>query len=106
MRYTNKFVEFLNGANTIKISGVRDFNSLNSLCKKVGLDMLEQSYWELLHIAQINHCAINNTTILVEYQPYKGFSIGYRSIEQSEKWYEQKPWSMTEVTRSLTEVTQ
>lgn len=100
-RYTNKFVEFLNGANTIKISGVRDFNSLNSLCKKVGLDIGFTDYWDLLHIAQINHCAINNTTILVEYQPYKGFSIGYKTYEESEKWYEQKTWSMTEVMQSM-----
>lgn len=101
MRYTNKFVEFLNNSNTIKISGVKDFNSFNSLCKKIGLDMLKQSYWDLLHIAQINHCAINNTTILVEYQPFKGFSIGYRTIEDSAKWYGMQPYTMKEIMQSI-----
>lgn len=100
-RYTNKFVEFLNGGNTIAISGVKDFNSLNSLCKKVGLDCITDNYWNLLHLAQINNCAINNITVLVEYQPYKGLTFGYKTIEDSEKWYEKKPWKMSEVVKSM-----
>jgi hypothetical protein len=100
MKYTNKFVEFLNGANTIRISGVKDFNSLNSLCKKVGLDMGWTDYYDLLNLAMLNHCAINYSSVLVEYQPYKGFSIGYKTVEDSEKWYEMKPWTMSEVLQS------
>lgn len=101
MNYTNKFVEFLNGGNTIKISGVKDFESFNSLCHKVGLENGWNDYWSLLALAQLNHCAINNMTVLVEYQPYKGFTIGYKTIEESEKWYERKPWDMVEVRRSM-----
>lgn len=101
MRYTNKFVEFLSGANTIKISGVRDFNSLNSLCKKVGLDMDYMDYYNMLNHAQRHSCAINNISILIEYQPCKGFTIGYRSIEDSAKWYGLAPWTMSEVLSSM-----
>ena len=101
MSYTNLFIQFLNGENTIKISGVKEFESFNSLCKKVGLDIWFKDYWDLLYMAQINHCAINNSTILIEYQPHKGISIGYKSVEDSEKWYGQKPWTMLEVRRSL-----
>lgn len=101
MNYTNKFVEFLNGTNTIKISGTKDYNSLNSLCKKVGLKFIANDYWELLNLAEYNHCAINHITILVEYQPHKGFAFGYKTYEESEKWYEQKPWSMKEVKQSM-----
>lgn len=99
-KYTNKWVEFLNGSNTIIISGVRDFNSLNSLCKKVGLDTGFNNYWDLFHLAQINHCEIG-LSVLIEYQPYKGFSFGYRSFKQSEDWYGQKPWRMSEVLQSV-----
>lgn len=101
MKYTNKFVEFLNGANTIKISGVKEFESFNALCKKVGLENGWNDYWELLGMAQVNHCAINNTTVLVEYQPFKGFTFGYKTIEESEKWYGLKPWTMLEVRMSI-----
>lgn len=100
-KYTNKMVEFLNGANTIIIRGDRDFTSFKSMMKKVGLDFNFESYWDLLHIAEFNHCAINYSTILVEYQPYKGFSFGYKSFDESEKWYEQKPWTVQEVRQSL-----
>lgn len=100
-KYTNKMVEFLNGANTVIIRGDRDFTSFKSMMKKVGLDFNYESYWDLLHIAQINHCAINYSTVLVEYQPYKGFSFGYKSFDESEKWYEQKPWTVQEVRQSL-----
>ena len=98
-RYTNKWVEFLNNANTIKISGERDFKSFNSLCKKVGLDFPYTDYWSLLHLADINHCAINYITILVEYNYSKGFSIGWHSIEESEKWFEQKPFIVKELLK-------
>ena len=99
--YTNKFVEFLNGANTIIIHGDKDFNSYRALCKKVGLKPIMESYWDLLEIARLNHCVIDYCTILIEYQPYKGFSMGYHSFEESEKWYEQKPWTMSEVLQSM-----
>ena len=102
MNYTNKWVEFLNGANTIIISGERDFASFNSLCKKVGLDSGFSDYYDLYHLAQINRCEIG-LSVLIEYQPYKGFSMGYKSFEQSEKWYEQKPWKMSEVLKSVKE---
>jgi hypothetical protein len=71
------------------------------MMKKVGLEFNFNCYWDLLHMAQINHCAINYSTILVEYQPYKGFSFGYKSFEESEKWYKQKPWTVQEVRQSL-----
>ena len=100
-KYTNKWVEFLNGANTIIIRGDRDFTMLNSLCKKVGLTPIRDNYWDLIDLARINGCAINYSSVLVEYQPYKGFSIGYKTIEQSEKWYEQKPWTMQQVKESM-----
>lgn len=101
MRYTNKFVEFLNGGNTIIVRGVRDYNSLNSLCKKVGLDCIGGNYWDLLSLAQANRCAINNTSVIVEYQPYKGMTIGYKSIDESVDWYGQRPWEMSDVLNSL-----
>ena len=104
MKHTNKFVEFLNGANTIKISGERDFTMLRTAMKKVGLECFnnlnksgESNYYDLLNIARINHCAINYTTILVEYQPYKGLTFGYRTYEESENWYGKRPWTMKEV---------
>ena len=100
-KYTNKWVEFLNGANTIKIGGEKDFISYKSLCKKVGLEPLGESYWDLYELAQNNHCLINYISILVEYQPQKGFTIGYKSVEESEKWYEQKPWTIKEVLQSM-----
>ena len=99
-RYTNKWVEFLNGSNTIRIGGEKDFKSFNSLCKKVGLDSGFSDYYDLFHIAQINHCTIG-LSVLVEYQQGKGFSIGYKSFEQSEKWFGQKPYNMTEVLHSV-----
>lgn len=101
MRYTNKFVEFLNGANTIKVSGQRDFTMLKTALNKVGLDCLCGDYYELLHLADINHCAINYSTILVEYQPGKGLTFGYKTIQESEDWYGQKPWTMKEVHEDL-----
>ena len=102
MKYTNKFVEFLNGANTIKISGERDFTMLRTAMKKVGLDCFSNyegfgNYYDLLSIARINNCLINYSTILVEYQPYKGLTFGYRTYEESENWYGKKPWTMKEV---------
>ena len=99
--YTNKWIEFLNGANTIAIRGDKDFTSYKALCKKVGLRPITEWYWDLLDLATKNGCAINYSTILVEYQPYKGFAIGYKSFADSEKWYEQKPWTMEEVRRSM-----
>ena len=101
MKYTNKWVEFLNGANTIVISCERDFISYKSLCKKVGLEPIAQSYWELYGMADYNNCVINYSTILIEYQPYKGFTFGYKTYEESEKWYEQKPWTIKQVLQSL-----
>lgn len=111
LKHTNKFVEFLNGCNTIAIRGERDFTVLKSMLKRVGLDCFsnlrsdkdypDATYWDLLHIAQINHCVINCSTILVEYQPGKGLTFGYKSFEESEKWYEMKPWSIAEVRAEL-----
>lgn len=100
MKYTNKFVEFLNGTNTIKVSGVRDFNSLKALLKRVGLEMISNNYYDLLELARLNHCAID-LSILVEYQPFKGLTIGYRSYEESVKWYGINPWSVPEVMQSI-----
>lgn len=99
--YTNKLVEFLNGANTIIIRGEKDFVSYRKWCKNVGLKPIAESYYDLLHVAQINHCAINYSTVLVEYQPYKGFTFGYKSFEESENWYGMKPWTVQEVNQSL-----
>lgn len=101
MRATNKFVEFLNGANTIKITGQRDYAMLKAALKKVGLDCLGDGYYDLLHLAMINNCAINYSTILVEYQPHKGLTFGYKSIKDSEDWYGQKPWTMKEVHNDM-----
>jgi len=84
-KYTNKWVEFLNGANTVIISNQQDFIRFKSLIKKVGLDFNYGHYYELQHIAEINNCLIHWNVILVEYQPYKGFSFGYKSFEESEK---------------------
>lgn len=106
LNYTNKFVEFLNGANTVKISSQRDFASMHSLFHKVGLDFFDNlksgaDYYGLLEVARFNNCAIGYSTILVEYQPGKGLSFGYKSYEESEKWYGQKPWSAKEVRDSM-----
>jgi len=99
--YTNKLVEFLNGANTVIIGGEKEFSSFRSWCKKVGLTCPWSSYDDLWNQAQFNGCLIRGYAILVEYQPYKGFTFGYKSFEESEKWYEQKPWSVQEVNQSL-----
>lgn len=98
-RYTNNWVRFLNNTNTIIINGERDFKSFNSLCKKVGLDFPYTDYWSLLHIAQINHCVIGYGSVLVEYNCSKGFTIGYKSIEESEKWFEQKPFKIKDLLK-------
>lgn len=105
-RYTNKFVEFLNGANTVRISSQSDFNSMHSLFHKVGLDFFDDpqvgaDYYGLLSLAEFNQCVIGYMTILVEYQPGKGLSFGYKSYEESEKWYGQKPWSVKEIRDSM-----
>ena len=100
MKYTNKFVEFLNGCNTIIISSPQDYISFKSLLKKVGLDFYED-YYDLLEIAEFNHCAIAHHVILVEYQLGKGLTFGYETMAESEKWYEQKPWTMKEVLASI-----
>ena len=103
MRYTNKFVEFLNGANTVKVSGIRDYDTLKSLLNKVGLDCFPAlgHYYNLLTAAQRNHCDINGITVLVEYQPYKGLTFGYHSYEESEKWYGMKPWTVKELKEAV-----
>lgn len=101
MKYTNKLVEFLNGANTIKITCNKDFISYASMCKKVGLKPIFTDYWELVHIAQLNHCLIGLGTVLVEYQPYGGFTMGYKTIEESKKWYDKEPWTIKEILESL-----
>lgn len=99
--YTNKLVEFLNGANTVIISGEKDFISFKSWCKKVGLTCPWSNYDSLFNLARFNGCTINHDTVLVEYQPYKGFTFGYNSFEESEKWYGMKPWTVQEVNQSL-----
>ena len=91
MKYTNLFIDFINGANTIAISGVKDFSMMKSLLKKVGLDMLCGDYYALLELARHNRCAITETTVLLEYQPQKGLTIGYNTYDESEKCYGIKP---------------
>lgn len=110
----NKFINFLNGGNTIAISGARDFSIIKSLCKKVGIKFFENAfwkkpeepnvvagYWDLLYLAQMNHCAINHSTILIEYQVGKGLGFGYKSFKESEDWYGVKPFTASEVKKSV-----
>lgn len=100
MRYTNKFVQFLANGNTIKVSGMSDFKSLNTMIKKVGLELPWKDYWELYSIAQNNNCVIGNS-ILVEYQSSKGFAIGWKSIDQSKEWFGLLPWGVKEVKQDM-----
>lgn len=117
MNYTNKFVEWLNGTNTIAVSCARDFNQLNSLCKKIGLNLFyncyykkptdlqnwKPNYYDFLYLAKKNNCVIRHDTVLIEYQVGRGISFGYSSYEESESWYGTKPWSMSEVIESIKE---
>ena len=110
----NKFICFLNGGNTIAISGVRDFSIMRNLCKKVGIKFFEKAfwkkpeepnaiagYWDLVYLAEMNGCAINRSTILIEYQVGKGLGFGYKSYKESEDWYGVKPFTASEVKKSV-----
>lgn len=110
----NKFIDFLNGGNTIKISGVKDFQIMRTLCKKVGIRFFEKAFWkkpddpnaianyyDLLELAQFNNGVINYSTILIEYTVGKGLTFGWKSYKESEEWFGKKPYSATEVKRSV-----
>ena len=98
--YTNKFIAFLNNTNTIAISSSKDLISFKSLIKKVGLSF-DYEYYQLINLASRNNFLIGYGTILVEYNYYKGFCLGWESIEQSKKWFEQEPYTMSEIRSDL-----
>lgn len=99
-KYTNKFIEFLNHTNTIAISSAQDLISFKSLIKKVGLSF-DYDYEKLTYLARKNNFLIRHDTVLVEYNYYKGFCLGWKSIEQSKEWFEQEPYTMKEIKESM-----
>ena len=103
MRYTNKFVQFLGGNNTIVIASQKDFKFINDLVKKVGLDLPWKSYTELLKLAVINKCLVDKSKVIIEYQQFKGFTFGYKSYEESENWYGQTPFFVEDIKEEFEE---
>ena len=104
MRYTNKFVQFLGGNNTIVIASQKDFKFINDLVKKVGLDLPWKSYTELLKLAVINKCLVDKSKVIIEYQQFKGFTFGYKSYEESENWYGQTPFFVEDIKEEFEKI--
>ena len=93
----NKFINFITNINSVIINNETEFESLNEILKRIKNPLCFKSYNHLVSIAKLNNCLIDNTKVIVEYQIGKGYSIGYKSTEESTDWYGIEPYTVTEV---------
>lgn len=105
VNWNSKFVNFLMDNNCVIINGVKEFNSFNSLLKKVGLDLFkDEHYWAICDRIR-RHCGseykLGINTLIVEYNNGNGLCLGWNSIEEAEKWYEQKPYTVKEILEEI-----
>lgn len=86
-----KWLDFLSGINTIKITNEYEFNIFKKFLDDIGLgDLLNnyRDYYDWQHLSVINNHDPN--CILFEYQPGKGMTFG-STIEESKDWHGKDP---------------
>lgn len=104
--YQSKFVTFLSHGNTVLIRNEEEFFKLVEKMRSVGIALFSgYSYDALLKLAKDNserhghHYDIDG--VLVEFENGRGAAIGWKSIEESEDWFGEKPFSWGEVAEEL-----
>lgn len=104
--YQSKFITFLSHGNTILIRGEQEFTRLVGKMRSVGIELFKgYSYESLLQLAKDNskrhgyHYDMDG--VLVEFENGRGAAIGWKSIEESEDWFGEKPFTWDEVAEEL-----
>lgn len=99
--WDSKLVTFLSNGNTVKISGIRQFKSFNSLLKKIGLNLFkndEEDFWRLVNDYKLEGTSLS---FLVEYNNAKGIRVGWKSEEESESWFGIEPFTVPEILEEI-----
>ena len=104
--YQSKFITFLSHSNTIFIKNEQEFSELAAKMRGVGIALFSgYSYDTLLKLAKDNnerrghHYDMGG--VLVEFENGRGAAIGWKSIEESEDWFGEKPFTWGEVAEEL-----
>ncbi len=92
-----KWLDFLSGINTIKITNEYEFNRFKKFLDDIGLGKLlnnYRDYYDWQHLSVINNHDPN--CILFEYQPGKGMTFG-STIEESKDWHGEEPLTVNDL---------
>lgn len=100
--WNNKLVTFLSAGNSIKFESHEEFERFKSLMRKIGLDFSRYYFEDLVDDNEFEcnrrnkPCTIGHA-LLVSYDNGRGFQFGWSSEEESQRWYELKPFTWKEV---------
>ena len=104
--YQSKLISFLSHGNTILIRNEKEFSELVKKMRSVGIALFSSySYDTLLKYTKDNierhgyHYDMDG--VLVEFENGRGAAIGWKSIEESEDWFGEKPFTWDEITEEL-----
>lgn len=104
--YQSKFITFLSHGNTIIIKNDLEFAELLIKMRRVGIELFKgYSYDTLLQHAKSNierhGCDYSIDGVIVEFENGRGAAIGWRSVEESENWFGEKPFTWKEIAEEL-----
>lgn len=104
--YQSKLITFLSHSNTIFIKNEQEFSEFVTKMREVGIELFKgYSYDSLLKLAKDNNERHGHNYdmngVLVEFENGRGAAIGWKSMEESENWFREKPFTWDEITEEL-----
>lgn len=95
--YDYKWIDFLSGNNTIKVTNENEFNKFKEFLNYLGItDILNgtNTFSEFQKLAQINN--LDKNVFLFEYVNHKGLTWS-DNIQKSINWYDKEPINVSEL---------
>lgn len=95
--YDYKWIDFLSGNNTIKVTNENEFNKFKDFLKYLGItDILNgtNTFSEFQSLAHINN--LDENIFLFEYVNHKGLTWS-DDIKKSIEWYDKEPINVSEL---------
>lgn len=104
--YQSKLITFLSHYNTIFIKNEQELSELVIKMRDVGIELFKgYTYDSLLKYVKDNderhghHYDMDG--VLVEFENGRGAAIGWKSMEESENWFGEKPFTWDEIKEEL-----
>lgn len=104
--YYSKFITFLCNGNLIKVNNKNEFQELVSAMMRVGIDISNLDYDNLLKNVKDNAIRRGKTymfgdSLVCEFTNGKGFTTGWNSLKEVVEWFGEEPFEWKEIKTEL-----